>query len=249
MVVLVAVAVAACAPIDAPGEDAGVTPSVEATTATSAPSASPTGDPSAPTGPSAPQPSAAAAPGTALAMLEGLRVAGRGPKTGYSREAFGTPWLDVDRNGCDTRNDILTRDLRERVYRSARSCAVISGILDDPYTARTITFVRGGPSEVDIDHVVALGNAWVTGAARFTERQRVLFANDPLNLLAVDAGANRQKGDADAATWLPPNRSFRCAYVARQIAVKDSYGLAVTPPEREAMIRVLERCPGQPAVT
>jgi hypothetical protein len=182
-------------------------------------------------------------------MLDGLRVAGRGPKTGYSREAFGSPWLDVDRNGCDTRNDILTRDLRERVYRSARSCAVATGILDDPYTARTITFVRGGPSEVDIDHVVALGNAWVTGAARFTERQRVLFANDPLNLLAVDAGANRQKGDADAATWLPSNRSFRCAYVARQIAVKDAYGLAVTPPERDAMIRVLDRCPGQPAIT
>ena len=118
-----------------------------------------------------------------------------------------------------------------------------SGRLDDPYTATTITFVRGGASEVDIDHVVALGDAWQKGAQRWPQRERVAFANDPLNLLAVDASANRQKGDGDAATWLPANKAFRCAYVARQVAVKLKYALAVTAAERDAMRRVLGRCP------
>jgi hypothetical protein len=182
-------------------------------------------------------------------MLDELRIAGRGPKTGYSRERFGPAWYDVDRNGCDTRNDILTRDLRERTYRSATSCAVVSGLLDDPFTARTIAFKRDGTSEVDIDHVVSLSNAWVTGASRLTYSQRVAFANDPLNLLAVDAAANRQKSDGDAATWLPPNRSFRCAFVARQIGAKAKFGLYVTPAERDAMVRVLSTCPDQPSLT
>ena len=122
-------------------------------------------------------------------------------------------------------------------------CEVQSGVLADPYTATAIRFVRGGASEVDIDHVVALSDAWQTGAQQWSHRRRVRFANDPLNLLAVDAAANRQKADGDAATWLPPNKRFRCAYVARQIAVKRRYRGWVTPAEHDAMERVLAPCP------
>ena len=87
-------------------------------------------------------------------------------------------------------------------------------------------------------------DAWQKGAAQWPAGKRLAFANDPLNLLAVDAGTNRSKGDGDAATWLPPNKSYRCAYVARQVAVKAKYGLWVTAAERDAMVRVLSTCPG-----
>jgi Protein of unknown function (DUF1524)/Excalibur calcium-binding domain len=167
--------------------------------------------------------------------------------TGYSRDEFGAPWADADQNGCDTRDDILRRDLTDLSYESGdRECVVTSGALADPYTATTIDFVVGDGDLVDIDHVVALGNAWVTGADRWDTGHRTTFANDPLNLLAVDASANRQKGDGDTATWLPHNKGYRCRYVARQVSVKAKYGLWVTPPEREAMARVLTTCPGEP---
>jgi len=165
--------------------------------------------------------------------------------TGYSREMFGEPWADTDANGCDTRDDVLTRDLTHRRYEVGSSCVVVAGDLHDPYTGDTIRFSRGYGSLVDIDHVVALGNAWATGAFRWDASKRVEFANDPANLLAVDASANRQKGDADSATWLPRNKAFRCEYVARQISTKATYGLWVTPPERDAMTRVLAGCPGE----
>ena len=99
---------------------------------------------------------------------------------------------------------------------------------------------------VQIDHVVALGDAWQKGAQQWTSAERVAFANDPLELLAVSGPANQQKGDADTATWLPPNKAFRCAYVARQVAVKRKYRLWVTAAEEQAMIRVLSGCPAQP---
>ena len=163
--------------------------------------------------------------------------------TGYSREQFGSAWEDVDHNGCDTRDDILRRDLRRVVYRAGTNgCVVVSGVLADPYTATSITYVRGH-SRVDIDHVVALGDAWQKGAARWAASKRLALANDPLNLLAVDSSANRQKGDADAATWLPANKAYRCAYVARQLAVKLKYALWATSAERGAMQRVLSICP------
>jgi len=165
--------------------------------------------------------------------------------TGYSREAFGEPWSDTDGNGCDTRDDVLTRDLAHREYEAGTSCVVVAGDLADPYTRNVIHFVRGDGDLVDIDHVVALGNAWVTGAFRWDADKRLQFANDPGNLLAVDASANRQKGDGDTATWLPPNKAYRCAYVARQISAKARYGLWVTAPERDAMTRVLRGCPGE----
>lgn len=186
---------------------------------------------------------------TALGELDRLPVKGRAPLTGYDRDRFGAAWLDADRNGCDSRDDILNRDLSHRAYEpGTHDCVVDSGVLADPYTATRIAFVKGDGDLVDIDHVVALGNAWATGAFGWGIRERAALANDPMNLLAVDASANRQKGDGDAATWLPGNKPYRCAYVARQIAVKAKYRLWVTAPEKAAMQRVLARCPGQRAV-
>ncbi|HRO95331.1 HNH endonuclease family protein, partial [Citricoccus sp.] len=194
------------------------------------------------------QGSGPAAAGTALAVLEALPVKGRAPKTGYGRDQFGPAWADVDRNGCDTRNDMLARDLAgERFKPGTHDCVVLSGVLDDPYTATEIHFLRGQDTsnDVQIDHVVALSDAWQKGARQLSADERIRFANDPVNLLAVDGPANAQKSDSDAASWLPPNRSFRCDYVARQIAVKAEYGLWVTSAEKDAMTRVLDGCPDQ----
>ena len=177
----------------------------------------------------------------ALTALNKLEVKGRAPKTGYTRSQF-PHWSDPDRNGCDARNDILKRDLTDIAYKAGtRDCKVIAGQLLDPFSGKVITF---SPTKVviDIDHVVALSNAWQTGAAYFDKAVRTQIANDPLNLLAVDSKLNRQKGDGDAATWLPPNKSFRCEYVAKQIAVKTKYKLWVTSTEKEAIIRVLSVC-------
>jgi hypothetical protein len=194
------------------------------------------------------QVSAAPQPGLATAVLETLAVKGRAPKTGYSRDQFGQAWADVDRNGCDTRNDILKRDLTSIIYKpGTRNCVVASGILADRYSGETINFVRGNITsmEVQIDHVVALSNAWQTGAFKLSVDQRTALANDPLNLFAVKGSLNQQKGDGDAATWLPPLKSFRCAYVAQQIAVKAKYSLWVVPPEKAAMKSILAKCPNQ----
>ena len=180
----------------------------------------------------------------ALTVLNSLSVKGRAAKTGYTRAQF-THWSDLDRNGCDARNDTLKRDLTEVIYKAGtRDCKVISGLLLDPYSGKVITF-SSTKSTIDIDHVVALSNAWQTGAAYFDKTKRQQIANDPLNLLAVDFSLNRQKGDGDAATWLPPLKSYRCDYVARQIAVKAKYGLWVTQPEKVAIIKLLEKCEGQ----
>ena len=187
-------------------------------------------------------------PGLATAVLETLAVKGRAPKTGYSRDQFGQAWADIDRNGCDTRNDILKRDLTDVVYKpGTRNCVVASGTLVDRYSGEVINFVRGNVSsmEVQIDHVVALSNAWQTGAFKLTADQRKALANDPLNLFAVKGRLNSQKGDGDAATWLPPLKSFRCAYVAQQIAVKAKYSLWVVAPEKAAMVAILAKCPTQ----
>jgi hypothetical protein len=185
---------------------------------------------------------------TATSVLSSLPVKGRAAKTGYSRSQFGQAWADVDRNGCDTRNDMLKRDLTNIEFKvKTRECVVLSGVLLDRYSGETINFVRGNVTsmEVQIDHVVALSNAWQTGAFKLTLMQRTAFANDPLNLFAVKGRLNSQKGDGDAATWLPPLKSFRCTYVAQQIAVKAKYSLWVTAPEKEAMTRILAACPNQ----
>ena len=193
---------------------------------------------------SIPTQSASANEPTALAVLNQLEVKGRAPKTGYSRAAF-THWSDLNRDGCDSRNEILKRDLTQIIFKTGtRDCKVISGQLLDPLSGKTLIF-SSSKSTVDIDHLVSLSNAWQTGAAYFDKKTRESLANDPLNLLAVDAKLNRQKGDGDAATWLPPLKSFRCKYVAIQVAVKAKYLLWVTSAEREAIIKVLDNCPGQ----
>jgi Protein of unknown function (DUF1524) len=190
-------------------------------------------------------PNANAAETSIETVLESLAVKGRAPKTGYTRAQFGQTWADVNRNGCDTRNDILQRDLTNLSFRAGtRDCVVESGKLIDPYSGITINFIKGVKSsmEVQIDHVVALSNAWQTGAFKLTIEKRTQFANDPDNLLAVQGRLNSQKGDGDAATWLPPLKSYRCTYVAKQIAVKAKYGLWVTAPEKAAMKSILAKC-------
>ncbi|WCZ35647.1 hypothetical protein CHEID_00325 [Corynebacterium heidelbergense] len=174
--------------------------------------------------------------------LGSLQVKGRAPQTGYSREQFGQRWKDVDRNGCDQRNDVLGRDLVD-VQRKG-PCKVTSGLLHDPYSGRDIRFERGPQTSeaVQVDHVVALDDAWQKGAQQWAPEQREVFANDEENLLAVDGSLNQQKGAGDTATWLPPNESYRCAYVARQVHIKAKYQLWVTQAERDAMVQWLGRC-------
>lgn len=228
-------------PADAPSASTASTPSASrSATSTRSPTSAPTITTATPT-PSTTIPGNAAK-GTALAAVAGLSVKWRAPKSGYERDQFGQAWFDTDRNGCDTRNDMLRRDLVERDMKN--TCKVLAGTRDpDPYTGRRIRFVAGGDSEIDIDHVVALSDAWQKGAASWAAGKRLAFANDPVNLLAVDAGANRAKGDGDVATWLPANKSYRCEYVARVVSVKAKYQVWVTPAERDAMVRVLSSCP------
>lgn len=182
--------------------------------------------------------------GSARVALDGLETKGRAPKTGYARTEFGDGWTMI--GGCDMRNIILHRDMPGSVV--GEGCRVMRGRLHDPYTGREVEFVRGATTSdaVQIDHVVALSDAWQKGAQTLTRAERIALANDPLELLAVDGPTNQAKGDGDAATWLPPDRSFRCQYVARQIAVKQKYRLWVTGAEREAMVRVLDTCPSEP---
>ncbi|WP_376767243.1 HNH endonuclease family protein [Gordonia asplenii] len=168
--------------------------------------------------------------------------------TGYGRSQFGRAWSDavtVDggHNGCDTRDDILKRDLTNITFVGG-VCKVASGTLNDPYTGKTIKFVRGDRTsmKVQIDHVVPLADAWQKGAQQWTADKRLNLANDPRNLLAVDGSTNQAKGAGDAATWLPPNKSFRCTYVSKQIAIKAAYRLWVTQAEHDAMERMLATC-------
>ena len=183
---------------------------------------------------------------TAKATLDKLAVKGRAPKTGYARDLFSDGWGDQP-GGCDSRNFILKRDLTRVVWRSGGFCIVASGILADPYTGKTIRFTRGVKTSlaVQIDHVVAVSDAWQKGAQQASYATRNKFYNDPLNLLAVDGPTNGSKSDSDAASWLPPNKAYRCAYVARQVAVKFKYKLWVTKAEKAAIAGVLAKCPSQ----
>ncbi|MFW0121902.1 HNH endonuclease family protein [Rothia sp. CCM 9419] len=183
---------------------------------------------------------------TASEVLKTLPVQHPAGARGYSRSQFGPSWEDIDRNGCDQRNDVLARDLSHVKY--ARGCKVASGTFIDPYTAESIDFLRGEKTSplVPIDHVVALSNAWQTGAAELPLEQRQRLANDPLNLQATGYDVNTEKSNQDASQWLP-QRGYRCEYVARQISVKAIYHLWVTPAEKQAMENVLKECPQQPA--
>ncbi|MDO4611726.1 MAG: HNH endonuclease family protein [Candidatus Saccharibacteria bacterium] len=181
----------------------------------------------------------------ATAVLEELEVKGRAPKTGYSREEFYNGWPMVD--GCSLRQRILKREFGESAV--LEECTVVAGEFDEPYTGEHMVFsLKEEVSELEIDHVVALSDAWQKGAQYLTKEVRYEIATDPLNLIAVDGPANSQKSDSDAASWLPPNKKFRCQYVARQISVKYKYGLWVTEAEKAAMHEVLETCPNEKTV-
>lgn len=185
---------------------------------------------------------------TALGSLPTRGFSPNVPK--YDRNEFGKPWSDdvtVDggHNGCDTRNDILARDLTDVEFKPAkRNCIVTKGKLNDPYTNTTIEFKRGRKSSdlIPIDHVVALGDAWYSGAYQWDADRRRNFANDPINLQATNRESNTQKSAKNAAEWLPPNTAYQCEYVGRQITIKSTYGLSVTPAEKNAMEKVLATC-------
>ena len=193
-------------------------------------------------------PPAAAYPGSETqAKFDSLPIKGRAPKTGYKRSQFGDAWSDDvsvanGHNGCDTRNDILRLQLADVTIKpNTIGCVVLSGMLNDPYTGTTVEFQRGPESsdDVQIDHIVALSDAWQTGAQELDEVTRRNFANDPVNLQATLGWVNHQKGDSDAASWLPPNAAYRCTFVSRIVDVKATYGLWVTQAERDAIAHVL----------
>jgi hypothetical protein len=186
-----------------------------------------------------PYPAEGAAGGVSV---RGLEVSGESRASDYRRAAFGDGWADTDRNGCGTRNDILARDLHDLRFRSGSRCVVVGGTLRDPYSGRTVRFVRGGASEVDIDHVVPLAEAWRSGAWRWTTERRREFANDPLNLLATDAALNRGKGDQDVGAWLPRDRERACRYAGRYVAVKRRWHLSVDSRELSSLRELGRRC-------
>ncbi len=182
----------------------------------------------------------------ATEVLEKLEVKGRAPKTGYSRDEFYSGWPTVE--GCNLRQRILKREFGDSAV--LEGCNVMAGEFDEPYTGehRKYTAREEISKGLQIDHVVALSDAWQKGAQYMEKEVRYKIATDPLNLLAVDGPANEKKSDGDAATWLPPNKKFRCQYVARQISVKYKYGLWVSEAERDAMKKVLVSCPNEPAI-
>jgi Protein of unknown function (DUF1524) len=170
----------------------------------------------------------------------------------YRRDAFGETWTDDNpapggHNGCDTRNDILDRDLVDKTYVSIKRCpkAVATGTLHDPYTSATVAFVRGAQvgAAVQIDHIVPLALAWDLGARNWTDDMRVRFANDPANLLAVDGPANQDKGDHEPAVWMPPNHAFWCQYAMQFVAVLRGYGLPVDAPSVTVLRDAAATCP------
>ena len=195
------------------------------------------------------QPLGATTTPLASEVLEHLQVKGRAGKTGYARTEFYNNWPTID--GCSLRQRIIRRELgSSAVISSEDNCTVISGEYTEPYTGSHLIFYQESDlsSGVQIDHVVALSDAWQKGAQNLTKDERYQLATDPLNLLAVDAKTNQGKSDGDAATWLPANKAFRCQYVARQISVKYKYSLWVSAAEKSAMQTVLKTCPDEHAV-
>ncbi len=189
-------------------------------------------------------------PSGAAAALAGLRVADKAPLEGYERDCgegegcvFGPAWADVDRNGCDQRNDVLHRDLTDvEVREGTGGCVVVAGTLDDPYTGSVVPFVKAEASEVPIDHVVPLAAAWVQGAAAWPADQRRAFANDLGNLIATTQSVNSSKSDSTAEEWVPPDPAYGCSYATVIVTVKDRYALSVTPAEARALEELLATC-------
>ncbi len=189
-------------------------------------------------------------PTAAAAALVDLAVAEKTALDGYERGCgedegcvFGPAWSDVDRNGCDQRNDVLHRDLTEiEVREGTHECVVVAGLLDDPYTGETVVFEKATAAEVPIDHVVPLAAAWVQGAAGWTDDEREAFANDLSNLIATTRSENSSKGDSTADEWLPSDPSYGCSYATVVITVKDRYALSVTSAEADTLESLLATC-------
>ncbi|WEH37924.1 HNH endonuclease family protein (plasmid) [Streptomyces sp. AM 4-1-1] len=219
-----ALAASACGPLTPPGSSADA-----------APARGPAGD------------------GTALAHLNNLTVQARTSLADYSRDAFGPAWSDagtveMSGNSCPTRQDVLARDLDD-IVRAEDGCTVMSGVLRDRYTGRTIDFKRGPRTSmaVQIDHVVPLALGWQSGARELTAEQRLNYANDLENLVATDGPTNAGKGAKDAASWMPPRAEAHCWYATAQVRVKTKYRLSVTPSEKTALRTALESCPAEAA--
>jgi hypothetical protein len=189
-------------------------------------------------------------PAAAAAALAALPVAAKSSLAGYDRDCgsgegcvFGPAWADIDRNGCDQRNDVLHRDLTDVDVRDGtQGCVVIAGVLDDPYSGQTVRFAKETAAEVPIDHVVPLAAAWVQGAAEWTAEERRLFANDPANLMATTREQNSSKGDSTADEWVPENPEYGCSYATVVVTVKQTYSLSVTGEEAAALESLLATC-------
>jgi hypothetical protein len=189
-------------------------------------------------------------PAGASAALAGLPVAEKTSLEGYERGCgdgegcvFGPAWADVDRNGCDQRNDVLHRDLTEiEVRAGTQECVVVAGVLDDPYTGEIVPFTKADAGLVPIDHVVPLAAAWVQGAAAWPVEQRRAFANDLGNLMATTRAENSSKGDSTAEEWTPSDPAYDCSYATVVVTVKTRYALAVSPAEQRALERLLATC-------
>jgi Protein of unknown function (DUF1524) len=191
-------------------------------------------------------PTIAVEKGSVLYAAQQLHVAEPQPH-GYSRDEFGQRWADVDRNGCDQRNDVLRRDLAKRhIKPGTNGCVLRRGVTQNgTYGRDNLKYKRGG-SKVDIDHVVSLADAWRMGAYNWSANRREKFANDFIELEAVDAKTHRDKGDSAADEWLPKDPDQQCSYAARQVQIKTLFGLAVTKAERTAIVAALtaEDCDG-----
>jgi hypothetical protein len=189
-------------------------------------------------------------PAAATAALAALPVAAKTSLDGYDRDCgsgagcvFGPAWADIDRNGCDQRNDVLHRDLTEvEVRDGTQGCVVIAGVLDDPYSGATVQFAKETAGEVPIDHVVPLAAAWVQGADGWTTDERKLFANDPANLMATTRAQNSSKGDSTADEWVPEDPTYGCSYATVVVTVKQTYSLSVTGEEAAALKSLLATC-------
>ncbi|AWS48038.1 HNH endonuclease family protein [Streptosporangium sp. 'caverna'] len=180
--------------------------------------------------------------GAAVRLIKKLRVGSMGTKAGYSRARFGENWADTAkgvpyaRNGCGTRNDLLARDGENVRYRRGSDCVVVSMKLRDPYTGRVVQWSKKNSDEIQVDHVVPLSYEWRMGASRWPMSKRMRIANDPLNLLPVYGDANEAKGGSGPASWLPPVRRVRCAYVVRFAQVALKYNLPVTRADKAVML-------------
>jgi hypothetical protein len=177
-------------------------------------------------------------------LIRRVHAASANATLDYDRDLFGSAWTDNQtatwgKDGCSTRENILRRDMRAVTFKpDGENCHVLTGVLRDSYTATTIQFSKQHPSEVQIDHVMALSYDWAHGASNWSADKRKQIANDPLNLLAVDGPTNQAKGDDGPADWLPPNTRVRCAYAVRFAQVSIKYHLAVTPPDKRVMLTV-----------